>query len=116
MPPIPLAANAVTGTRDRAGAAGTRAPAPVTPGRGPRKPRAVLPRRAGRRAPTALPAAASSDRQGSARAEIRGDLLRRVAGLLRRVPNTGGSYRDPLFERPNLVEDDYYRFRNQPYG
>jgi hypothetical protein len=28
----------------------------------------------------------------------------------------GGSYHDPLFERPDLVEDDYCRFRNQPYG
>jgi hypothetical protein len=116
MPPAPLAGNAVAGTRDQAGAAGTRAPAPVTPGRGPRKARALLSRRAARRAPTALAAAASSGRPGSARAEIRGDLLRRVAGLLRRAPKTGGSYRDPLFERPDLVENDYYRFRNQPHG
>jgi hypothetical protein len=39
--------------------------------------------------------------------------LRRAAGLLRRMPGTG-SYRDPLFERPDQVEDDYYRYRNQP--
>lgn len=39
--------------------------------------------------------------------------LRGAAGLLRRISGTGG-YRDPLFERPDLVEDDYYRFRNQP--
>ena len=112
MPSAPLAGNAVAGTRDQAGAAGTRAPAPVTPGRGPRKARALLPRRA----PTALAAAASSGRPGSARAEIRGDLLRRVAGLPRQAPKTGGSYRDPLFERPDLIEADYYRFRNQPHG
>jgi hypothetical protein len=65
---------------------------------------------------TALPAAASSDRPGSGPTEIRCNLQRLVAGLLRRVPKTGGSCRDPLFERPGLVEDDYYRFRNQPYG
>jgi hypothetical protein len=46
---------------------------------------------------------------------IRGDLLRRVAALLGRVPRTDGGYRDPLFERPDRVEDDYYRFRNQPH-
>ena len=39
--------------------------------------------------------------------------LRRAAGLLRRMPGTG-NYRDPLFERPDQVEDDYYRYRNQP--
>jgi hypothetical protein len=39
--------------------------------------------------------------------------LRRAAGLLRRMPRTG-SYRDQLFERPDLVEDDYRRFQNQP--
>jgi hypothetical protein len=32
------------------------------------------------------------------------------------VPTTGGGYHDPLFERPDLVEDDYYRFRHQPRG
>jgi hypothetical protein len=90
MRPAPLTGNAITGTRDHPGAAGTRAPAPVTSGRDPRKARALLPRPGG--------------------------LLRRVAGLLRRVPKTNGSYHDPLFERPDLVEDDYHRFRNQPYG
>jgi hypothetical protein len=66
--------NAATRTHDRAGA-GTRAPAPATPG--PRK----------------------------ARAEILGRLLRRAGG-----------YRDPLFERPDLVEDDYQRFLHQSAG
>jgi hypothetical protein len=40
----------------------------------------------------------------------------RGAGLLRRAPTTGDSYHDPLFERPDLVEHDYYRFRHQPHG
>ena len=86
MPPAPRAGNAVTGPRDPAGAAGTCAPAPVTSGLGPRK----------------------------AQAETGGGLRRRVAGLLRRVRKSGGSHHDPLFARPDLVEDDYYRFRNQP--
>lgn len=110
MPPTPLAGNTVTGTPDQAGAPGTRAPAPATPGHGPRQARPLLPRRA----QTALPAA-RSDRTGGARAEIRGDRLRRLVGLLRHVPTTSG-HRDPLFERPDLIEDDYYRFRNQPHG
>lgn len=82
MPSAPLAGNAVTGTGDQAGALGTRAPAPVTPGHAPRK---------------------------AHRAR-----LRRVSGLLRRVPTIGGRYDDPLFERPDLIEDDYYRLR--PHG
>lgn len=114
MAPAPLAGDATTGTRDPAEAAGAGAPAPAAPGRSPGKERALLPRRAARRAPTALPATASSDRPGSARAEIRGYTWRRVAVLLRRGPKTGASYRDPLFDRPDLVEDDYCRFRNQP--
>lgn len=39
-------------------------------------------------------------------------LWRRVAGLLTPVFRT--HYRDPLFERPDVIEDDYYRFRHQP--
>jgi hypothetical protein len=35
-----------------------------------------------------------------------------VAALMRRTFMT--SYCDPLFLRPDLIEDDYYRFRNQP--
>ena len=96
MPPAPRTGNAVTGPCDQAGAAGTRASAPVMPGSGP--------------------AAASSGRPGSARAETGRGLRQRVVGLLRLVPKSGSSYHDPLFERPGLVEDDYYRFRNQPYG
>jgi hypothetical protein len=116
MPPAPLAGNAVTGTRDQAAAPGIRAPAPATPGHATRKTRALLPGRATRRAQTALPAAARSDISGTAPAEIRGGRLRRIAGLLRPVPKTRGSHHDPLFERPDLIEDDYYRLRHQPRG
>ena len=73
MPHAAHAGNAITETRDRAGEARTRAPAPVTPVRGQRKARALLPRSTGQRALTALRAAASSDRPGSAGAEIRGE-------------------------------------------
>ena len=39
---------------------------------------------------------------------------RPVGRLLLRLLGTG--YRDSLFERPDLVEDDYYRLINQPRG
>jgi hypothetical protein len=112
MPPGPLAVNAITGTHDQAGASGTRDPAPVAPGRGPRKARALLPGLAR----TALPAAARWGRRDSARAGNRGDPLQQIAGPVRRARKTGGSDYDPLFEQPDLIEDDYYRFRNQPRG
>jgi hypothetical protein len=67
-------------------------------------------------AQTALLAAACADSAGRAPAEVRGGRKLRLAGLLRRVTNTGASYCDPRLERPDLVEDDYYRFRNQPDG
>jgi hypothetical protein len=51
---------------------------------------------------------------GSAPAEFPGGSLRRIAALLRPAPTTRASHRDPLFERPDLIEDDYYRFRCQP--
>jgi hypothetical protein len=38
----------------------------------------------------------------------------RITGLLRRLAKTRATYYDPLFERPDLIEDDYYRLRNQP--
>ena len=85
------------------------------PGHSSRKVRSPLARRTARGAQTALPATARSGKTGSARAETRGDRPWRVAGLLRRVPKTGASYYDPLFERPDLIEDDYYRLRNQPH-
>jgi hypothetical protein len=40
--------------------------------------------------------------------------LQRISGLLMRLSRTRASYYDPLFERPDLIEDDYYRLRNQP--
>jgi len=112
----PLTGNAITGTREQAAAPGTRAAAPVTSGHGPHKTRALLRRRSACSAQTALPAAARSDTTGSVWAETRGDRLRRIADLLWRVPKTRASYHDPLFERPDLIEDDYYRLRNQPHG
>ena len=33
--------------------------------------------------------------------------------LLRRIPKTRATYPDPLFARPDLIEDDYYRFRRR---
>jgi hypothetical protein len=42
--------------------------------------------------------------------------LQRVTGLLMRLSRTRASYYDPLFWRPDLIEDDYYRLRNQPRG
>ena len=96
--PVPLAGNAVTATRDQAAAPGTRAPAQVISGHAPRKTRALLPRRA------------------ALRAETRSDRLRRIAGLLERGPKTRASHYDPLFERPDLIENDYYRLRNQPHS
>jgi hypothetical protein len=60
--------------------------------------------------------AACPDGAGSARPETRRDGPRRLFGPLRRALSTGGSYYDPLCELPDLVEDDYHRFRNQPRG
>ena len=37
--------------------------------------------------------------------------LQRITGLLMRLAR---GYYDPLLARPELIEDDYYRFRNQP--
>jgi hypothetical protein len=40
--------------------------------------------------------------------------LRRITDLLMRLARIRAGYYDPLFGRPDLIEDDYYRFRNQP--
>jgi hypothetical protein len=116
MPPTPLAGNPATGTRDQAGAPGTRAPALVIRGHSLRTGRALLSRRPARRAQAAPPAAACPDTTGSAKTDIRGDRLQRITRPLRTAPKTGASYHDPLFERPDLVENDYHRFRHQPRG
>jgi hypothetical protein len=59
----------------------------------------------------AAPAAGAPTR----RARFRWNRRWRIAGVL--VPVLRSSYYlDPLFERPDLVEDDYYRFLNQPRG
>ena len=36
--------------------------------------------------------------------------------LLHRLPKIGAGLHDPRLDWPNLVEDDYQRFRNQPNG
>jgi hypothetical protein len=49
--------------------------------------------------------------------ETRAPLTRRlqgITGLLMRLSRTRASYYDPLFARSDLIEDDYYRLRNQP--
>jgi hypothetical protein len=61
----------------------------------------------------ATPAAAGSGTTGGTTAEIHGTRPRRFGFLLRRVPRTRATYVDPLFERPDLVEQDYYRFRRR---
>jgi hypothetical protein len=65
-------------------------------------------------AQTAPLAVACADSTGRAPAKVSGGRKLRLAGMLRRAANTGASYCDPRLERPDLVEDDYYRFRKQP--
>lgn len=48
------------------------------------------------------------------RQEDRLHLRRPVANPLLRRPKTGATYCDPLFGAPDIVENDYYRFRHQP--
>jgi hypothetical protein len=50
------------------------------------------------------------DGQRPRKRDARAFLTRR---RVRRVERTS-SYYDPLFSRPDLVENDYYRFRNHP--
>jgi hypothetical protein len=75
-----------------------------------------VPSHAARGASAASPVAACQDRAGSARPETCRDRPRLRFGPLRRAVRIGCSYYDPVFELPDLVEDDYYRFRNQPRG
>jgi hypothetical protein len=116
MPPAPPAFKALTATRDQQEALGTGGPGPVPPVDSSAKAPRLVPSHAARLAPAATSIAACPDRAGSVRPETRGHRPRRLLGLLRRATRAGGSYYDPLFERPDLLEDDYYRFRNQPRG
>jgi len=114
MPPAPPAVDPVTNVRDQARPIGTPAPAALPGGRGRRRWAQVLPlRRSASLAQTARPAVAC---QGARSAEGRGNRPRRLAGLLRWAPKNAHSHHDPLFDRPDMVENDYYRFRNYPSG
>lgn len=70
---------------------------------------------AARRAQAALPPLAAQAKLASPGRKSAGS-PRRVVGLLRRAPAAGSSCHDPLIERPDLGEDDYYRFRHRPHG
>jgi hypothetical protein len=96
MPAAPPAVDATTGGSEHA----KTAPGPPAPGYG-------------RRRGPAQPAAAGSGTTGGTAAEIHGTRPRRFGFLLRRIPKTRATYVDPLFARPDLVEDDYYRFRRR---
>ena len=115
MPPAPPAVDAATNVRDKARPIGTPAPAAVPGGRGRRWAQVLPLRRSARLAQTAPPAVACQG-AGSARAEEQGNRPRRLAGLLRWAPKNAHSHHDPLFDRPDMVENDYYRFRNYPSG
>ena len=90
MPSAPPTVNAIPKRRDKAEAQRTCAP-DVTPGSRPRQAKAR-----------------------NTAAIARGNRLRRAADVIWRVVKL--SYCNPLLERPDLVEDDYYRLRNQPRG
>ena len=89
----PLAVQPVTATQEVAVAIDTRGPAPVTPGQDPSNAAVRLLRRA-------------------AAAVTRGNHLRHAINRTRQLFMT--SYHDPKFQRPDVVEDDYFRFRHQP--
>jgi hypothetical protein len=58
---------------------------------------------------TSAPAAAE---RPNVPAKTRDPIVRRMANRLRRALETSYYYRS--FDRPDLIEDDYFRFRNQP--
>ena len=58
---------------------------------------------------TSAPAAAE---RPNLPAKTRDPIVRRMANRLRRARET--SYYDRSFDRPDLIEDDYFRFRHQP--
>jgi hypothetical protein len=55
----------------------------------------------------------SETRAPERRTKPPGDHRRQLGRLLRLF---GACYRDSLFERPDLIEDDYSRLINQPRG
>jgi hypothetical protein len=93
MPSTPLAVQPAT--REQTVAPDLRGPAPATPDHDASNAKARLPRRA-------------------ATARRHRNRWRRAINSLRQIFKTG--YYDPRFQRPDAVEDDYYRFRNQPRG
>ena len=111
MPTAPPAVNDTTGDSEQA----KTAPRPAAPGYDRRNGQTPLARDAAGRTRPAQPAPACSEIIGGTTTEIAGTRPQRFFDvLLRRIPRTRGFYADPLFERPDLVEDDYYRFRRQP--
>ena len=50
----------------------------------------------------------------AAKAPTLGTHVRRAFISMRRVFKT--TYHDPKFEQPDMIEDDYYRLRQQPRG
>jgi hypothetical protein len=116
IPPAPPVVDTVTNAGDQATPTGIPTPAAVPGGRGRRWTQVRPFRRAARPEQAALPAIACGEGAAGARAEERGNRPRRLASLLRRVPKNAHSYHDPLFGRPDLVENDYHRFRNYPSG
>jgi hypothetical protein len=109
MPTAPPAVDDITGDSEQA----ETAPRPAAPGYDRRNGQTPLARDAAGRTRPAQPAPACSEITGGTTAEIVGTRPRRFDVLRRRIPKTRGFYADPLFERPDLVEDDYYRFRRQ---
>jgi hypothetical protein len=93
MPSTPLAVQPTTG--EQTVAPDPRGLAPATPDHDASDAKARLPRRA-------------------ATARTRSNHWRHAINSMRQVFKT--NYYDPKFQRPDRVEDDYYRFRNQPRG
>ena len=109
MPTAPPAVNDTTGDSEQA----KTARGPADPGYDRRNGQTPLARDAAGRTRPAQPAPARSEITGGTTAEIVGTRPRRFGFLLRRIPKTRSFYADPLFARPDLVEDDYYRFRRR---
>ena len=109
---MPSTSSPITDTRDNAGASESRTASPVVPRRNRRLAASVRWRAAGR-AKTPL-AAARTAGTSSIPALTGADRLKRAAQLIRHAFTI--SLVDAVSEHPDLVEDDYYRFRNRPRG